>query len=76
MLHRAAVDVDAAQAFGHGQPQAAAIIADPQQPGLFAIDRTQSGGQAAERMHAGADRQVGLVTIAETQAQFAHRAAI
>jgi hypothetical protein len=35
---------------------------------LFGIDRTQPGRQPAERVHATADHEVGLVAIAETQA--------
>ena len=54
----------------------AAVVAQLQQPGLFAFDRTQPVRPPAQGMHAGAEHQVGLVAIGKSQTQFVHRRGI
>ena len=76
LVDRAAIHVHAAQAFRHRHPDAAPIVADAQQPVAVLLGGAEPGRQAAQRMHAAADQQVGLVPVTESQAQFIHRAAI
>ena len=76
LVDRAAIHVHAAQAFRHRHPDAAAVVAQAQKPVAVLLGGAEPGRQAAQRMHAAADQQVGLVPVAESQAQFIHRAAI
>src|SRR5690606_4277927 len=72
--HRTAVDVQAARAGGHLQPQAAPVHAElRQQRALHVVaDAGDAAGLPDQAVHARGQRMVGLLAVAEMEAQFRH----
>ena len=73
-LHRSAIDMHAARAGGHLQPQAAPVQADlgQQHAGQAVADAQHAAGLAQHAVHPGKQRMIGLLAIAEMEAQVVH----